>query len=321
MRLDQLAAELYQLFAQTTKDPKLEAVFRQLQAEEIDHLAWWVGVQRRLDAGELIGAEPGPHVVSYMRAIVATLRAMVDASPANLTDDDRLSLAASLEFFTLDPIFAWLIQESDADGGEQRQSAYAGHVDLLISAMEERDSWPLAPHIALLRSAKDERVASRDSEHAAATGLPSQTVVERAIDDLCADVTRAGEPISLALIEVPLDRCTPGGAPNVMGRVASAVASLLRFTDLLATVGPSRFAVVFPSTGSATACAAAAVLADAASGIATEAGCGRVAAVSAVVTIAPGEDRCSAFAAFAAVEELLARVQAAGELQVALELD
>jgi GGDEF domain-containing protein len=318
VELEELAVKLYTQFAESTEDEELRRVFLVMRAEEADHLSWWSEVRARANAGEVSAPDLGSQVNSYLRAIVETLRTLLASATRALDDDQRLSLAASLEFFALDPVFAWLIRESHRSLGPDRHEAYARHVELLISTMEARDSWPLAPHIALLRAANDPTPHARSSElHDSVTGLPPRVVAENAVTELCADPAAELDPISLAIIDVALESpiaSDPANAQRILMRIIAAWAPLLRFTDLLVMLDEARFGVVFPATRASTARAAVSALADAASSIAmAEAGDGPSTWTrSAVVTFEPGGIRCTAATAFQAAEALLSEARAAG---------
>lgn len=320
VELDTLAVDAYALFAKITHDAELAAVFRLLETDEREHLAWWADVQHRLDEGASIPAGPSVHqVTAYMRAIVATTRSILSAGQRELSDAEMLSLASSLEFFALDPVFAELILASHPEEGDQRLAAYDGHVDRLLKAMECRRSWALAPHIAMLRTSvgiEDEPRASELHDHT--TGLPRRPVAEEAVYELCAETIRADEPISVALIDLHVDSLHTDDeelAERDLLQMVSAMTSLLRFTDLLARIGTYRFMVVMPATSGSVASATVSAVAHAVSSIAaTAAGASDTAgwATSAIVTIPP-EQRCNAQKVFSAVEEVLAEAETAGD--------
>jgi GGDEF domain-containing protein len=318
VELDTLAVDVYGIFATATNDAELAGIFRQLQTEERQHLAWWADVQQRLDAGDVVPVGPGVHVTAYMKAIVSTLRSMLAGSQRALSDDDMLSLAASLEFFALDPIFAQLIRESDPADGQSRLRAYDDHIKRLVSTMEARRSWTLAPHIAMLRASdgpSPELVGEGLHDHV--TGLPRRQIAEQALAELCADPSRNDETISVAIMDLslgPLYRTNPQRAEHELLHMVSAMTSLLRFTDLLARVDTHRFAVVMPSTTNSAARATVSAIVNAVSSIATAAADGVASSwVTAAVVSLPAGYRCDADIAFSTAEDLLGDTRAAGE--------
>lgn len=326
VELDTLAVEVYSLFAETTENDGLRAVFRELQSEESQHLTWWADVRRRLDAGDVFAIAAGTHVTAYMKAIVATMRAMLSGSSVSLSDDDMLALAASLEFFALDPVFGQLIQQSDAEDGSDRLVAYDGHIDRLVTTMEARGSWTLAPHIALLKASEGASPSSHTEDlHDPVTGLPRRLIAEQAMAQLCGDTSRDGEPISLAFLELalgPLYQWDPVLAERELLHIVSAMTSLLKFTDLLARIDTHRYAVVMPATAGGTAVATMSAIADAVSAIASAAADGKQSkwATTAVVTL-PAGYRCDADFAFGAAEELLGELHSSGKSVGARQLD
>ncbi|MDR3686159.1 MAG: diguanylate cyclase [Coriobacteriia bacterium] len=326
--LETLAIDLYGVFAETTKDDELRALFAAMRADEMHHVRWWRDVEDRIVAGQLTDIDTGTHVTAYMRAIVATLREMLASDTAAFSDEDRLALAASLEFYALDPVFAQLVAESDPREGNLRRDQYEKHVALLASAMEARRSWVLAPHIALLRNTADSTAEALGADiHDAETGLPLSAVAEQAIEDLCANPARDGGPISLALIQIAglqsaydLD---PALGDRTLLRVVSVVTSLLRLTDLLVRPEGSRLAVVMPGTGSTAAVSTMRAIAQAVAHEGAGPVCGTepLRSVASVVTMPPLPGACcDAAEAFSAAEKQLVELVAAGQALGAIEL-
>jgi len=326
--LETLAIDLYGVFAETTKDDELRTLFATMRADEAHHVGWWLDVERRIDSGELTDLDTGTHVTAYMRANEATLREMLASDTAAFSDEDRLALAASLEFFALDPVFAKLVAESDPSEGSTRRAHYEEHVALLASAMEARRSWVLAPHIALLRGTADSTADALGADlHDADTGLPLSAVARQAIEDLCANRARDHEPISLALIEIVGLRSVYDRDP-VLGdrtllRIVSVVTSLLRLTDLLVRPQGDRLAVVMPGTGLSVAASTMRVIAQAVAHEGVEQACDTdpLNSVASVVTLPPLPGaRCDSAEAFSAAEKQLAELLDSGETLGAIEL-
>jgi GGDEF domain-containing protein len=329
IELDTLAVEVYALFATGTEDDSLRQVFLELKSQESDHISWWLDAQQRVDSGAVvIPIGSAKYVTTYMKAIATTFRSMLgSAAPRALNDDDRLALAASLEFFALDPVFSLLIHASDPLLGAIRNKAYDEHVELLLTTMEARSSWLLDPHVAMLRIAKSESdTPAPDHLHDPVTGLPLRGLAENAIDALCQDSARDGHAISLAIIDLslhPLYVADPIHAERTLLRITFVMTSLLRFTDLMVRLDDGhKFAVVMPATSSSVASAKTAALAGAAAGVAAAATGGEQSswATSAVVTLPPGPARCGAASAFLAAEALLGDAHSSGKALAVSEL-
>jgi len=326
--LETLAIDLYGVFADTAEDEALRAVFSRMRADEAQHVGWWHDVENRINRGEITDLDTGTHVTAYMRAIVATLREMLASDTATFSDEDRLALAASLEFYALDPVFAQLVGESDRSDGSHRHDQYEEHVALLASTMEARRSWVLAPHIALLRNTADSAIDALGADtHDATTGLPLRAVAEQAIEDLCANSARDRESISLVLVELvglqsAYDR-DPTLGDRTLLRVVSVVTSLLRLTDLLVRPEGNRLAVVMPGTGSTAAVSTMQAVAQAVAheGLGLVCGDESLCSVASVVTMLPvAGARCDAADAFSAAEKQLGELLASGESLGAIEL-
>jgi hypothetical protein len=326
VRLDTLASRLYGTFADATTDPELRDVFLQLQSEENEHLGWWGDALERVQAGELSSFGNGAEITAYMNAILEAVSIMADADPYKITDDERLALAASIEFFALDPIFAWLISVSHATLGSQRRVIYSGHVGLLVSTMEQRGSWSLAPHIARLRASSESAQVPRGRAGSGPEGiLPPRSVAVHALDELCSDAARDREWIALGILEVPVDRLKRHGESltrSAIGKVVSVLVSLVRFSDLLVSLEDGRFAVVFPSTGMAGARGLMMSLSEAASGVVEAATGGHEVAHArvAIVTLPPGDHRGGGEATFEVAENLAREAASEGRQFAMIEL-
>jgi hypothetical protein len=136
------------------------------------------------------------------------IRCTLKTEFAGFSDEDRLAVAASLEFFGLDPAFARLIGASDPGGDFGHRDAYDAHLKRLVEAMESRRAWALVSQIALLRALGEEPAGStrlRDDR----TGLPSAVAATAVLSELCGREAVRGEFVSLALIDVATSQ-SPG---------------------------------------------------------------------------------------------------------------
>jgi GGDEF domain-containing protein len=200
--LDVLAEEVYRRFANDTNDADLAILFEQMRADEDQHAVWWTELLGACARGGLATTiEPDPHVVTYLRAVVTTVRCTLATRFEGFTDEDRLAVAASLEYFGLDPVFGQLIEATDPGGRFGHSSTYDEHLDRLVRAMESRRAWALVSQIALLRAVGVEPVGStrlRDDR----TGLPSGEAAAAVLTELCTRESTSGEFVSLALLDM-----------------------------------------------------------------------------------------------------------------------
>jgi len=200
--LDVLAEEVYRRFANDTDDATLATLFEQMRVDEDQHSVWWTELLGAYVRGDLSASiEPDPHVITYLRAVVTTVRCTLATRFQGFTDEDRLAVAASLEFFGLDPVFGQLINETDPTGRYGHRAQYDAHLDRLVRAMESRRAWALVSQIALLKAVGVEPAGSkrlRDDR----TGLPSGEAAAAVLTELCTRESTSTEFVSLALLDM-----------------------------------------------------------------------------------------------------------------------
>jgi GGDEF domain-containing protein len=323
VELETLAVDVYAHLAESADDPHLAEVFRQMSADETEHIVWWEELRASVGDEQLSAAESKSHMTAYVRAIVATLRMLLETEAGVRSDDDRLALAASLEFYAIDPVFADIILQKSGQLGAERNSAYARHLDLLIDTMQARHSWALSPHIALLRAVHGEGHdlrADAFEQHDGVTGLPLRVVADTALAELCTDPARHGQYISVVAMSLigldELAEADPAVSERALQRVVSAITSLLRLTDLLVRVDGFKLLAIMPGTSRAAACATAEQICESvrrlrpwADGSQADA----LSVASGVLTIMPSTDlHCDPESAFAAAQELADEALAAG---------
>ena len=292
--LDVLAEEVYRRFANDTGNPSLASLFSRLRADKEQHAVWWTDFFRTGSTNSAASVNADPHVVTYLRAVVETVRCTLQAKFECFTDDDRLAVAASLEYFGLDPVFGELIDVTDPQGLLGRRAAYDDHLERLVDAMESRRAWALVSQVALLRAACASSVGGvrmRDDR----TGLPSGDAAAAVLTELCSREARCDEFVSLALLDVgePLGCLTPanGSLDEALYLTTSVIQNHLGPGDLLFRDARGRFGAVMPAASADEAGKAAEELVDALrerlrSSDGTSARDSRVRA--AVLTVSPG---------------------------------
>jgi GGDEF domain-containing protein len=264
--LDILAEEVYRRFANDTGDHSLSALFSLLRADKEQHAVWWTDTFRAGINNENVCVDADPHVVTYLRAVVETVRCTLETRFEGFTDEDRLAVAASLEYFGLDPVFGELIDVTDPDGLLGRRAAYDDHIERLVRAMESQRAWALVSQVALLRVASARPLGGtrmRDDR----TGLPSGDAAAAVLTELCSRETRGDEFVSLALLDVgePLGCLTPanGSLDDVLSLTTSVIQNHLGPGDLLFRDARGRFGAVMPAASADEAGKAAEALVEA----------------------------------------------------------
>ena len=292
--LDVLAEEVYRRFANDTDDPSLAALFSRLRADKDQHAVWWTELFR---AGMGVGSqpvEPDPHVVTYLQAVVETIRCTLQSKFQGFTDEDRLAVAASLEYFGLDPVFGELIDATDPDGRLGRRAAYDDHLECLVDARESRRAWALVSQIALLRAARARSVGGarmRDDR----TGLPSEAAAAAVLAELCSREAACDQFVSVALLDLGESLgcvAPPGGSlDDALHATTSVMQDQLSPGDLIFRDARGRFGAVMPAASADEAGEAAKRLVEALGdrlGRSDGVGTGGWRVRAAVLTVAPG---------------------------------
>jgi GGDEF domain-containing protein len=293
--LDVLAEEVYRRFANDTDDATLAILFEQMRADEDQHSIWWTELLGACVRGDLVTSiEPDPHVVTYLRAVVTTVRCTLATRFEGFSDEDRLAVAASLEYFGLDPVFGQLINETDPTGRFGHRAAYDEHLDRLVHAMESRRAWALVSQIALLRAVGVEPAGStrlRDDR----TGLPSGEAAAAVLTELCTRESARGEFVSLALLDMgDTMGCIAPSNRSLDEALCAATSVMQRHFgpgDLIFRDARGRFGAVMPAATSDVAGRAAEGLVEALrEQLATdgEIGARGMRVKAAVLTVAPG---------------------------------
>jgi GGDEF domain-containing protein len=293
--LDVLAEEVYRRFANDTDDAALAVLFEQMRVDEDQHAIWWTGLLGACARGELaITIEPDPHVVTYLRAVVTTVRCTLATRFEGFTDEDRLAVAASLEYFGLDPVFGQLIAATDPAGQFGHRTTYDEHLDRLVGAMESRRAWALVSQIALLRAVGVEPAGStrlRDDR----TGLPSAEAAAAVLTELCTRDSTSGEFVSLALLDMgdSMGCIAPSGG-SLDDALCAATSVMQRHFgpgDLIFRDARGRFGAVMPAATADVAGRAAEGLVEAlreSIGTGGEASSRGARVKAAVLTVGPG---------------------------------
>jgi hypothetical protein len=150
VELDTLAVTTYQALSEHCSDADLATVFEQLAREEETHVGWWQELLDAWDQGLI------PDVINDPESLLHELRQVRDDISSSLPDDlsalspaQMVELAAHLEFFMLDPVFAELLELTEPGRTGHHREAYARHVEQLVGAIERNSSAdPLARFLA-----------------------------------------------------------------------------------------------------------------------------------------------------------------------------
>lgn len=257
-RMDELANRTYTSMAKTCGDPKVADVLAKMALEEASHIEWWSELHSAWDRGLLpdIYADSG-EVHEQMTEILASLEAAVPAEGATLSAEECLTVAVSIEFFMLDPMFSELLDLAEPAVARVRHDAYSRHIERLISAVEEHyHGETLAGFLArvLRRSLRENRRLARYATRDPLTGLSNRRAFTAHLRQWNAWSARYGRPLTVALLDIDRfkhvnDRHGHATGDAMLVAVAQAISGAVRASDMAARYGGDEFAILAPETG------------------------------------------------------------------------
>ncbi len=255
IRIDEMAEDIYADMQRRCSDPETASLMGQMAAEETEHVAWWSELLDAWNAGLLPDVWAGSEeVLRTLDDMIADVKLNALGGKEPLDAEGALTVAARLEFFTLDPVFAQLLDLAEPGVGRRRHDAYTHHVDRLIEALTRTFSPRSIEGFmtrVLRRSQYDNRILSRYATHDPLTGLGNRQQLSVQITQWAAWAARYGNPLSVLLIDVDTFKeinDTHGHltGDRVLMAVAAAISSTIRAADLASRYGGDEFAILAP---------------------------------------------------------------------------
>lgn len=153
--------------------------------------------------------------------------------------------------------------------------ALGGLLLVRLNARRERREREALRAVELLVSLRNLASAERRAHTDSLTGLPNRRALDDTFEHLIAQAKRAGEPLSVMLIDLDLfkeinDTYGHDRGDEVLAAVASALAESVRTSDFAARMGGEEFLVLLPDTDAAGAGTVAETIAEALAGASVE---------------------------------------------------
>ena len=258
VRLDTIAKDTYAQVATACDDTDISELMATLSSEESAHVVWWSELLDAWDAGLLpdIFAD-SDDVRARMNETLADIEgALPGPDHKRYTVEQALTLAVSLEFYMLDPVFAELIELTGPGVSTSRRDSYSQHIGRLVAAIESSYPDPsLAGFMAraLRRAWRDNRQLAAYATRDPLTSLGNRRALVQNLRQWTAWSARYGRPLTLVFLDLDGLKAINDAYGHVTGdtvlaAIGAVLTEVVRQSDLAARYGGDEFAIVAPET-------------------------------------------------------------------------
>jgi diguanylate cyclase (GGDEF)-like protein len=257
VEMDRIAFETYTSMASACPDEDLSVVFRHMAREERQHIDWWSDLLLAWESGLIPDLVDEHDVLTKLTELRNELDSVQPQDFSAMGPEGMLDVAARLEFFMLDPIFAEIVDLMQPGNRMDHGRAYTAHIHRLVEAIESYcDQGGLAQFLArvLKRSFRDQQrlaaLATRDQ----LTGLLNRRGLLGHLKQWSSWSARYNRPLSVLLLDIDRFKTlndTLGHAAGDLGlqTVAGALQDAVRDADLVGRFGGDEFLILSPETG------------------------------------------------------------------------
>jgi len=255
VRVDVLAEQAYLDMQRRCTDPVTAQFCGVMAEEESVHVQWWAELLEAWDQGLLADVwAASEQALHQLSATITELERLADNGDGPLDAETVLTLAARIEFFALDPIFAELLDLAEPGIARSRHDAYSQHVARLTEALD-RTFAPdtLAGFLSriLKRAENENRVLSQYATMDDLTGLGNRRALAAQAGQWASWAARYGSAVTFLMIDIDHFKNVNEAWGHAVGdrmlvALAGAVRGALRSADLVARYGGDEFVVLAP---------------------------------------------------------------------------
>ncbi len=259
--MDAFAAEAYERMCTACEDSDLSRVMAVMATEERLHERWWQQLIEAWDQGLVPDiVNDAENLAWEMRGLLSDLHASVPADFGGMSEGEILEVAAKLEFYLLDPVFAELLDLTEPGSAKKHRVEHEKHIQHLIDAIERHfGTGSLMGFLArvLKRTWNDNLALARSATRDPLTGLYNRRGLMVHLRHWIAWAARYKRPLAVILVDVDdfkriNDERGHAAGDSVLVAAAKVLMNSTRASDMVARYGGDEFAVLAPETDAAT---------------------------------------------------------------------
>jgi diguanylate cyclase (GGDEF)-like protein len=255
IRVDVLAEAAYTEMQRRCTDPLVAELCAVMADEEAAHVQWWNELLEAWDDGLLADVwATSDSTVKQLASTIEELERFASSGDGPLDAETVLTIAARIEFFALDPIFAELLDLAEPGIARARHEAYSHHIARLVEALDRTFSPDsLAGFLSriLKRAERENETLSQYATMDALTGLGNRRALAAQASQWAAWAARYGSAVTFLMIDIDHfkkinDVWGHAIGDDVLVALAGAMRKVLRGADLVARYGGDEFIVLAP---------------------------------------------------------------------------
>lgn len=255
---DELAAKIYNIFAESSSDSVLADFWARMSGEEASHVSFWRDALQRMDfKGAPSVFEDPPTVLAELKEQAVETERLTEQQLKRQSLRDRFLTAFRVEYYLLHPAFEILFHAlGPLLEVHNPEEDYAEHIHQFLDMLVQRGK--ATPELKLIGKSLDRLwqenrklalLATRDPM----TGLLNRRGFHAIAFQLAALAAREHSPISVFMVDIDRfkrinDRFGHRVGDGVIRQVADSLIKGLRASDIVCRWGGEEFVALLPST-------------------------------------------------------------------------